>query len=104
MNELEKLKSFDQIQIGDKVTRATINGFQIFIYMGDDPHIKNIKHKNKYGYFLDSFGRERVERWYFGYLERESVYIGYDNDFITKIQCDLLQERLTQLKNERNII
>ena len=60
--ELKKLQSFDQLQIGDKVTRVTINGFQGFVYMGDDPHTKNPEYKNKYGYFLDSFGREKVER------------------------------------------
>ncbi|NDV63889.1 hypothetical protein [Bacteroides sp. 224] len=103
MNALARLTSFNQLQIGDKVTRVTINGFQVFVYMGDDPHAKKEEHKNQYGYFLDSFGRTKVERWYSGYLDRDRVYVGYDSRLVKCIEYELLEERLNQLKGKLDI-
>lgn len=98
--ELQKLTSFDGLKIGDKITRITISGFQIFLYMGDDPHEMNEKYKNQYGYFLDSFGREKVERWYVGYLDRSNLYVGYDHEFVVRKEIELLKKRIEGLKEE----
>ncbi|MDL2320461.1 hypothetical protein LJC45_04940 [Alistipes sp. OttesenSCG-928-B03] len=98
--ELQKLTSFDSLKIGDKVTRITLTGFKIFVYMGDDPHEKSDKYKNQYGYFLDSFGREKVERWYVGYLDRSNTFVGYDHEFIVRKEIELLEKRIESLKED----
>ena len=98
--ELERLLSFEGLKVGDVVTRVTLAGHQRFIYLGYDPHIKNEVCKNLYGYFLESFGRVKVERWYSEHLDYYNIYVGYDEKFIKQIETALLETRLEQLKNE----
>ncbi len=97
-DKLERLTTFEGLQAGDKVTRITFAGFKTFEFMGYDPTLANGKYRFNYAYFLDSFGRTKVERWYIDCLAKEEIYKGYDTLFVKIMEYSLLRERLLDIR------
>lgn len=94
---MDKLRSFDGLQVGDVVTRISVkHGITQFEFLGFDPKLKGELRK-LYGYFLESFGRTQVERWHASALQGRHYYRGYDRPHAVAIACDLLQERIDSL-------
>lgn len=96
--KLERLTTFEGLQVGDKVTTITFAGFKTFEFMGYDPRLANGKYRFNYAYFLDSFGRTKVERWYIDCLSKEEIYKGYDTLFVKIVELSLLRRRLLDLR------
>lgn len=95
---LEKLKNFENLKVGDKVTKITLTCHECFEFLGYDPKLKDTEYAEEYGYFLDSFGRTKVYRWYRGFLEQAEIYLGYDTEFVRSIRIELLEKELKDLK------
>lgn len=96
--ELQRLTTFEGLNVGDTVTRITITGFQTFQFMGYDPKLINTKNHFNYAFFLDAFGRTKTERWYIDYLQKTEIYKGYDTLFVKIVESNLLQKRLSDLR------
>lgn len=97
---MDKLRSFDGLQVGDVVTRISVeHGITRFEFLGFDPKLKGELGK-LYGYFLESFGRTRVERWHASALLGRHYYRGYNRTQAVAIVCGLLQERIDGFQKE----
>lgn len=89
---MEKLTTLKGLNYGDKVTKISFDGYQIFEFLCFDSK------DDRYGYFLDSFGRTKVERWYEGWISEYNVFKGYDRDFVYNKEIELMNNRIEGLK------
>ena len=104
MTILQELKNFDNLKPGDVITVIKPGGsYEVLEFLARDPKLKEgTDIWKKYGYFLDSWGREKVIRLYSDNLGKQGnrYFLGFDGEFVLEEEVKLQQELLTHLQDQ----
>lgn len=102
---LQELTNFDNLKPGDIITIIKPGGsHEILEFLARDPKLKEgTDIWRKYGYFLDSWGREKVIRLYsdnLGKYDGKRYFLGFDNEFVLEEKIKTQQKLLTHLQDQ----
>ena len=107
MSKLERLKSLENIGVGDYFTVITPDFEDTIIqFIGRNPLIKNEEFSKKSGYFVEVYGKKRMFSLEDRDLTKEGYefYIGYNSEFTLERRIELITDHyntiLTSLQDQ----
>ncbi len=95
MSKLERLKSLENIGVGDYFTVITPDFEDTVIqFIGRNPLIKNEEFSKKSGYFVEVYGKKRMFSLEDRDLTKEGYeyYIGYNSEFTLERRIELITD------------